>query len=322
MPVGAWFGTEVDEPAVVATLPAVLSRGDDPAVAVVDQVARAAEAVGRVTGDAGTLLLRVEPRGGPLRVRVELRLDDTATRWWADRVRPPRGQAERPRLVLLRSQGRTRAGVVLARRQGWLAGVDACGTVAFDLEAQEVADGLVVVELAAPRLPAWASDRLSVDAPTGLRLDRIVVEEATGTPPVDAAPPRGALVVVPAGAQHAHLVRYSVPPAPPPPRAPGNRWTRQLPARAAFKVLRTLRRVAGRAAATVTPPAFRAGRLRCLAVDLGTGADVGVIAEPAGRHGIDIRITTPVDGPVLLGLVDPAGVRRERTARQPAWRPM
>ncbi|ASW55277.1 hypothetical protein CIK06_15515 [Plantactinospora sp. KBS50] len=262
-----------------------------------------------------------------VRVAVTVSLDDTATRWWTDRVRPARSQAERPRLVLVRSQGRLRGAVVLARRQGWRNGAGSAATVSFDLDPAELADGLLAVELAGPAvpLPDWAAGRLSRNGVLGLRIDRVTVRPATGAAPAGPVPEaHSALVVVPAGrtAEGLRLRAYRVPPAPPPPRTPGNRWTRQKPARAVFKVSRLARRVAGRAGAAVTPPAARPGRLGGHAVDLATGAAVPVTLRRTGADRYDVRLAAAAAGPVLLGLVDPAGVRRERSARQPAWRPV
>ncbi|GAA0798974.1 hypothetical protein [Spirilliplanes yamanashiensis] len=295
--IGSWFGTAHDVAPQHLDLPAAVTGGQHPAVAVVDNVVRGSGIVGRVTGDAGAVAVRLRPGPEPVRVTVAVSLDEISTRWWADRVRPPRTRGERPRLVLVHSQGALRGALVLARGQGWLRGVPAAGTVTFDLDPAELADGLLVVELTpAGALPAAVAGRFSGNDAIGLRIDRIDARPAAGPAPVFRSAGAGFAVAAP-GAREVRLPRAAGPAAPPPARAPGNRWTRQKPARAAWKVLRTGRRVAYRGAAVVARPALPAAPH---AVDLATGADVPVTV--AGRDAGGLHLTLgPATGPVLVG---------------------
>ncbi len=292
--IGSYFATDHDVAPVHLDLPAEVTGGQHPAVAIVDQVVRGSGIVGRVTGDAGAVAVRLRPADGPVRVTVDVSLDDIATRWWADRVKPPRTRGERPRLVLVRSQGRLRGALVLARRQGWLGAAPGKGTLTYDLTPDELADGLLVVELAtAADLPAWAADRLSGRDAIGLRVDRIDVRAAAG--PVPATPSAGGgFAVAPAGAGVVRLPAEPAQPAPPPPRSPGNRWTRQKPSRAAFKLLRAGRRAGYRAAGVASVRTGGGGRPYTL--DLETGEAPAV----TGVDGREVRLG-PATGPVLVG---------------------
>ncbi|GAB1644791.1 hypothetical protein [Krasilnikovia sp. MM14-A1259] len=305
--IGTWFRTDFDGPRDVVDLPVEAAAGRDPALCIVDQVMRGTGILGRVTGEFGAVALRLRGTAAPVRVTVELHLDELGTRWWSDRVRPPRTDPERPRLVLVRAQGQIRGAALLARRQGWRAAAGARATVAFDLPAGELdGDGVLVVELAEPPRPSWARTRFSSGSAVGLRIDRITVRPAPAPTAVVPAPSDGAsgcdLALLPPGAAGVfRLDVAAVPPAPPVPRSPSNRWTRQMPSRAGFKVLRIARRAALRALALalpVPPP----GRPDVFAADLCTGADVGVEVVARRPRGLDLRLTEAAAGPVLLGL--------------------
>jgi hypothetical protein len=322
MPVGAWFRTEYDDPQPVGELPTVVSGGHQPTLGLVDQVVRGHQIIGRAVGDPATVGLRVRPAGGPVRVAVSLQLDDAGTRWWAGRVKPDPAQPERPRLVVVTSQGRIRGAAVLARKQGWLRAGGSKDTVVFDLAAEELgAEDLLLVELSDPRvaLPGWAAERFSVRSAIGLRIDRIQLDPHPSTEPVPAVPPGSGcpfLILPPDGPETLRVQVWTVPPAPPVPRNPTRPYTSRKPARAVFKVLRTARRAAGRASAEATGDRVRIEELTVHGVDLATGAAVPV--EVTGRHpeGLDLRLPGQRGGPVLLGVVEPGGHRRERTARQ------
>ena len=305
MPVGAWFGTAYDVPSAQLEVPADVTGGDQPGVGIVDQVVRGKAIVGRVTGDFGAVALKIRGTGEPVRVTVLIHLDEVATRWWSDRVRPTPGEPERPRLVLLRAQGRTRGAVVLARRQGWLRAGGAKATVEFDLTADELDhDGLLVVELAEPTLPTWAARGLAARGALGLRIDRITVRpQPSTTAATDSHRATGCLFLVlgPGDPARFRLAIEPVPPAPPVPHSPKNRWTRRKPARAAFKALRIARRAAGRAAVEVSRGS-RGDTAGAQAADLVTGEPVGVeiVARDAG--GLELRLSGTVANPVVLGV--------------------
>ena len=331
MAIGTWFATDFDEVRAALDLPASVAGGQGPAVHLVDQVVRGVEIVGRVTGDSGAVAIRTTTTDHRVRVSVKLSLDDVATYWWADRVKPAPGTPERPRLVLVRSQGSIRGAAVLARRQGRLRARTAAATVEFDLSPADLAaDGLLVVELSGPGpLPPWAAGHLSDRGAIGLRIDRITVTPVAPPPaplpPSPVADDTGGgcrFVVAGVGEGVVRIALERVPPSPPVRRAPGNRWTRRRPARAAAKALRLARRIAYRAIAEATSRRGP-GRPVPYGVDLATGEAVPVDVVGRDATGIDLRIAPAAGsavaasarpGPVLIGLHH--GPCRERTGRQ------
>lgn len=305
MAIGSWFATEYDEPAAVLDLPAQITSGRGTGICILDQVVRGTAIVGRVTGDFGAVALKVRGTGEPMHVSVLVHLDEMATRWWSDRVKPPITAPELPRLVLLRAQGAVRGAALLARRQGWRRAGSAKVWVDFDLTADELdLDGLLVVELAEPQLPAWAQSRLSVRAAVGVRIDKISVRRI-GSPNPDPAITGGTgcdmAVLQPDDAQSFRLAASAVAPAPPLPRSPSNKWTKRRPARAGFKVVRAARRAALRAAAEALP-ARPHGALEVQGANLLTGAPVGVEVVKRRTNELDLRLTEPTNAPILIGL--------------------
>lgn len=305
--IGAWFATDYDAAPTVIELPVDVDSGRDEGVCIVDQVVRGTGIVGRVTGDYGAVGLKVRSPGVATRVTVVVHLDELATRWWSDRVRPPRLAPELPRLVLVRAQGELRGAAVLARRQGLRRAGGAKATVEFDLTADELdGDGLLMVELAEPPRPAWTAGRIAARSALGVRIDRISVraQEPTtaNTAPTD---PTGCdlAVLAPNPPERIRLEVSAVPPAPPLPRSPSNRWTRRKPARAGFKVLRAARRAGTRVVAEVSKSRPGAG-LGVHAVDLLTGVPVEVDIVRQRPGCLDLRLAGPVEGPVLIGLDD------------------
>ncbi|WIM96910.1 hypothetical protein ACTOB_000388 [Actinoplanes oblitus] len=300
MRVGSYFRTDFDEPSVAASLPLNLTSGASPSILILDQMIRGTGIVSRATGEFGAVAIKVNGTGGPVRVTVSIGLDEMATRWWSDRVRPSRLAPELPRLVLVRVQGRIRGAVVLARRQGWRSAAPATATLGFDLAAGELAeDGMLIVELAEARHPEWAAARLSPRSAIGLRLNSVVVREADQPEPVSGPPGHSGCdfaVVQPGGALGYRLESAGVAAAPPLPVSPGNRWTRQKPARAVFKLTRAARRVAVRALPQ------RPGELSgVLATDLVTGEPVPVEVSRGADGVATLRFAEPAPNPVLLG---------------------
>ncbi|MFF0380812.1 hypothetical protein [Actinoplanes missouriensis] len=299
MSVGAYFRTDFDEPAVPAELPMQLATGMNQALTIADQMVRGRGIVGRVTGDFGAVAVKVHGTGGPVRVTVSIGLDEVATRWWADRVRPSRTAPELPRVVAVRSQGRIRGGAVLARRQGWRGAAGAEATLSFDLAEGELnADGLLMVELGQTTPPEWAAGRLSTRPVVGLRINSIGVRAIDSVSAVTG--PTGFsgcdFFVLQPGAGTVHrLTTDVVPSAPPLPLTPRNKLTKRRPARAAFKAVRAARRIVVRA------KPYRPGPLAgVLAADLITGTPIAV--EVAGD---EIRLAAPPTGPVLLAAASP-----------------
>jgi hypothetical protein len=306
--IGAWFATDYDVPPSIIEVPVELGSGRADGLHIVDQVLRGTGIVGRVTGDFGAVGLKVRDPGTATRVAVTVHLDEVATRWWSDRVRPPRMAPELPRLVLLRAQGKLRGAALLARRQGLRRAGGAKATVEFDLTAAELSgDGMLMIELAEAPHPEWADGRIARRAALGVRIDHISVraQGPTTASPVHAGPTGCDLAVLPPNAPQAFRLDVSaVPPAPPLPRSPSNKWTRRKPARAGFKVLRAARRAGTRVVAEVHKS--RPGSdLGVHAADLLTGEPVPVTVVRQHPGGLDLRLAGPAEGPVLIGLDRP-----------------
>ncbi|MFC7529587.1 hypothetical protein [Actinoplanes sp. GCM10030250] len=299
MSVGSWFRTDFDEPHSPATLPLNLTRGFDPSVTILDQVVRGQGIVGRVTGEFGAVAVKINGTGRPVRVTVSIGLDEVATRWWADRVRPSRLAPELPRLVAVRAQGRIRGAAVLARRQGWRGAASAEATLSFDLTAEEMdSNGLLIVELAETPHPSWAGGRLSARSAVGLRFNTIGVRDQPSPAPTEGSTGHSGcdFAVIQPGTSLVHrLTTSGVPIAPPLPISPRNRLTRRKPARAVFKLSRAARRVALRAVP------HRAGELDdILAADVITGRPVELTVVRKD-DGAEIRLAGPTDSPILIG---------------------
>ena len=299
--IGSWFGTAYDEPRSVLELPVEVSSGTEDEVCVVDQVARGTGIVGRVLGDFGAVALRVQTPGYPVQVGIDLQLDELGTRWWSDRISPPRMQPERPRVVLLRVQGAIRGAAVLARKQGWRGAQSAHARFDLPLAAGEL-DGLLVVELAEPTLPSWTAQRISERSALGLRIDTISVRESPSTMRQSPAWTGCDLAVLQPGdpaAFRLEIGRTAL--APPVPRSPANIVTRRKPTRAVSKGLRIARRGAVVARSQVAParPGSAPG---VLAADLVSGVPMPVEIVKRSAGGLELRLAAPPEGPVLIGL--------------------
>jgi hypothetical protein len=303
--IGSWFATKYDEPRHTLELPVEVTSGRDEGLCIVDQVIRGTAIVGRATGDFGAVALKVRGNGRPVHVTVTIQLDDMSTRWWSDRVRPPRLTPERPRLVLVRAQGDLKGAALLARRQAWRRATNSIVEIGFDLTADELdRDGLLVVELAEAPRPPWVEGRLSRQSALGLRIDRITVREQADGEPVRFAyrPTHCDLALLPPGGPSSFRLDVdTVEYAPPLPRTPTGRITRRTPARAVFKAGRMARRVAVSAGSRVKPD--RPGSsLGVLAVDLSNGepVDVSIVGRRSGS--LDVKLDPPPGAPVLVGL--------------------
>ena len=136
--IGSYFATRYDEDRHTLDLPVEVTSGRDDGLCIVDQVIRGTAIVGRVTGDFGAVALKVRGTGKAVHVVVSIQLDDLSTRWWSDRMQPPRLTPERPRLVLLRAQGELKGATLLARRQAWRRAGNSTAEIGFDLTADEL----------------------------------------------------------------------------------------------------------------------------------------------------------------------------------------
>jgi hypothetical protein len=303
--IGSYFATKFDEPRHTLELPVEVTSGRDEGLIIVDQVIRGTAIVGRATGDFGAVALKVHGTGKPVHVTITIQLDDMSTRWWSDKVRPPRLTPERPRLVLVRAQGDLKGAALLARRQAWRRASNSTAVIGFDLTADELdRDGLLVVELAEAPRPSWVEGRLSRQSALGLRIDRITVREQGDGEPVRFSYRQTGCdlaLLPPDGPSSFRLDVNTVEYAPPLPRTPTGKITRRTPARAVFKAGRMARRVAVSAGSRVNPD--RPGvALGVLAADLSTGepVDVAIVARRLGS--LDLELDPRPGVPVLVGL--------------------
>jgi hypothetical protein len=186
------FTTEFDGPDTSGPVPVTVGSGQHEALRVVDNVQRRIALLGRCEGSPALVGLKVaDPR--PLRVTVELFADRATAGMWT-KFGPSGGARYHfgPRLLIVRSQGATRAAVMVARSAGQFE-FDARTTVTFDLPPNEVdAGGLLIVELAEAAAPDWAYGRLAAMPAIGIGIDNIGVRPVGGdpAPATVAVPPR------------------------------------------------------------------------------------------------------------------------------------
>jgi hypothetical protein len=187
------FTTEFDGPDTSAPVPVTVGSGQHEALRVVDNVQRRIARLGRCEGSPALVGLKIAPDPRPLRVTVEVFADRATASMWT-KFGPSGGTRCHlgPRLLIVRSQGATRAAVMLARSAGQFE-FDAHTTVTFDLPANGVdAGGLLVVELAEAAVPDWAYGRLAPMPAIGIGIDKIAVRPVSGdpAPATVAMPPR------------------------------------------------------------------------------------------------------------------------------------
>lgn len=171
------FDTIFDRPVPLLPVPSVLTGGQRPELQVVDRFTRGVAIVGRFALSPSLIGAKVAVDARrPLRVRVRLSTDEVSEQWW--HKRPPehvtREESATGRLLLVRSQGRTRAVCYLAPATD-THGAATVATVEFDLPPGSVsAEGLLILEaIDAPALPAWAAARIMPYSQVGVRIDRI-----------------------------------------------------------------------------------------------------------------------------------------------------
>jgi len=285
--IGEWFTTDFDEsPATLDELPLEVSSGRSRSVALAESIVRGRQIIGRVAGAHNLIALRWRGGPTPVRVSVRLQLDEVGAR-----------AAEGPvaRLVAVRVGGAMRGCALL--------GVGTRSTVEFELPADEVADGLLLIELADLPTAAWADGRFAAKAAPGVRIDSISVRPSPAevTPFAFAAATGLDTALLQSGAPETFLVKgppAPKPPAPPPPSV-SQKITRKL-GRAAAKAARTFRR----APEPPPPPKPRPPvTFELLASDPLTGASVEL--EIVSRDFDGVRLRRPTEGPLLLGLADP-----------------
>ena len=171
------FDTIFDQPVPLLPVPTVLTAGQRPELQVVDRFTRGVAIVGRFALSPSLIGAKVDvDPTRPLRVRVRLSIDKMSEEWW--HKRPPehvtREDTATGRLLVLRSQGETRAACYLAPAND-THGAPATGTVEFDLPAGSVTkEGLLILEAVdAPTLPDWAKPRIMPYGQVGVRIDQL-----------------------------------------------------------------------------------------------------------------------------------------------------
>jgi hypothetical protein len=189
------FQTAFDRVLEPLALPGELRSGAAPELTVVDQLIRGNAVIGRFVAAAGLFGLKVRPTGRPVRVTALLRFDSTSLEWWEKRVTTTTSPWSAPRLLVVRSQGKTRGATLLIRPAAG-SRRPATGVVCFDLQPDELtAEGLLILEVVsvesgrpdwAPALPA-GSIGVGVDAIefTEAEGDRELGLVSTGTLPPD-----------------------------------------------------------------------------------------------------------------------------------------
>jgi hypothetical protein len=154
------FQTAFDRVVEPLALPGRVSSGEAPELTTVDQLVRGTAVIGRFIASPGLLGVKVRPTGRPVRVTVHFRYDSMSLEWWEERITTPgvvRG-AGAPRLLVVRSQGRTRGAALLVRPAADFRRA-ATGVVSFDLQPEELtAEGLFILEMDSADLdrPEWA----------------------------------------------------------------------------------------------------------------------------------------------------------------------
>lgn len=179
------FETVFDEPPTPAVVPFKINNGAHPAVRVTDNMVRLGTSVARCDGSPALIGLKIAKPDRRVRVTVRLRISKTTAEWW-QRVMPSdvtSRDAYQPRVLIVRSQGATRATIVVARKPGAFF-YDSRPVVCFDLEPDELSDdGLLVIELAEPRgLPEWAMSWLAAGPAIGVAIASVAVSEANSEP--------------------------------------------------------------------------------------------------------------------------------------------
>lgn len=180
------FETIFDHPVALLPVPTELTAGQRPELQVVDRFTRGVAIVGRFALSPSLIGAKVDVDDSkPLRVRARLSIDKTSEDWW--HKRPPehvtREETATGRLLMLRSQGETRAVCYLAPADD-AHGSPAIGMVEFDLPPGSVTkEGLLILEaLDAPALPDWAQERIMPYSQVGVRIDRIELFVPDGSP--------------------------------------------------------------------------------------------------------------------------------------------
>ena len=185
------FDSEFDDVAQVMEVPGMLHSGSDPALAIVDWVARGEAIIGRVNRPKSLFALRIAPIETELvACTVTIGVDALSDNWWDRHVKDrPRGANGRHRLVEVRIHHRPPELVSLTTSTVRLRTV---------LSRDELADGLLAVELSSPTIDPLVEQDLLPDAAVGTRLGSVElhpIHRSTAAP----VAPAPAFVPLPSG---------------------------------------------------------------------------------------------------------------------------
>lgn len=179
------IATDFDRPVPRLPVPGALTSGGQPQLQLVDGLMRGDGVVGRFETSPALVAVKLAPVAAPVRVTVHLAADDDTATWWERRV--PENVAPRSphaaRLLRVRSQGRTRGAVLLARRVEDFR-LRARTRLSFDLTPHELpSDGFLIVEVSDVRrpLPETIADTLAPHPGVGVRLDAIELAPVPGS---------------------------------------------------------------------------------------------------------------------------------------------
>lgn len=187
------FQTEFDTERKVYPAPVTVASGTHPALAVVDCFARGEKILGRFNAGPGLIGLAVDSGDQPVDVTVMLHADRRTPEFYDRSLAHDAPRPHAPRVVVIRSQGKTRTATLLSRGPSDF-NYHTRVPVRFRLDGSEIKeDGLLVIELAESKLdPAFGHAPF---AACGIRIDTVQIALAPIEPPPPAAPREPAALV-------------------------------------------------------------------------------------------------------------------------------
>ncbi|HKD97994.1 MAG TPA: hypothetical protein VKB69_10375 [Micromonosporaceae bacterium] len=190
------FETEFDTRRETFTAPLKIASGQHPVVAVVDGFLRGEAVVGRFENGPGLVGFAVHSGGVPVDVTVTVAADRRTPEFNDRGLAMGAPRPHDPRLLLVRSQGRTRAATLLSRGPHDFT-FRTRTTVRFRVESDEISeDGLFVLELADSALDVDLG--IAPYAAAGVRIDAVTLALAAADP-VNPPPLRTASGLITAG---------------------------------------------------------------------------------------------------------------------------
>ncbi len=187
------FQTEFDAEREVFPAPITVTSGGHAALAVVDCFARGEKILGRFNAGPGLIGLAVDSGDQPVDVTVMLHADRRTPEFYDRSLAHDAPRPHAPRVLVIRSQGRTRAAALLGRAPSDF-NYHTRVPVRFRVEGSEInEDGLLVIELGDSKLdPEFGH---APYAACGIRIDTVQIALAPADPPPPAAPREPAALV-------------------------------------------------------------------------------------------------------------------------------